>query len=131
MGRVSPECSTHFVLCQVKRKKLHKIMTVHLKILIDDVSRWYMPAGITGAPETWGKPLDAAQLAEAVTAMHGYPQPVTEEMILDLEDPTSTKKYPRVMLDEIMLFLSRCASLYGSRNIEVEDIAGLAARVES
>jgi hypothetical protein len=65
--------------------------------------------------------------------MHGYAGPgeLTEETIKDLEDPASTTKYPRVMLDEIMLFLGRCYRGGESRNFQVEDVPGLAARVEN
>ena len=89
-------------------------MTVHLQVLREDL-----------APE-----LDRKSFAQAVNNMHGFPQPLTEQDIASLENPQDTKKFPRDQVEEICLYLA-CRYRDHVRNIEPEDIPGLAARIQS
>jgi hypothetical protein len=74
---------------------------------------------------------DQAQFAQAINDMHGFPQPVTKEMIADLENPMSQTKYPAVLLRELALYCTRVASVGHSRLIEYQDIVSLRDRALS
>jgi hypothetical protein len=71
------------------------------------------------------------QFAQAINGMHGFDQPVTKEMIADLENPMSKVKYPVVLLQELALYCTRVASVGHSRLVEYQDIVSLRDRALS